>query len=111
MIECGLGVVVACLPTLRPLLGRISPDAIFSSFRSVFSLQSLRSRTTPDRSSIRLHSIDASTSSHTAFAHGEDQKTPQFAVPEKVRDLENQFHVPGGKIVVETRIAQSAHQL
>lgn len=45
MIECGLGIIVVSLPTLRSLFGRwslkISPGSILDSFRSVLTLQSL----------------------------------------------------------------------
>lgn len=111
MIECGLGVFVACLPTLRPLLGRISPDAILSSLRSAFSLRSIRSHSSPERSSVRLDSLEPSNSSHTVLATSENQRTAWDDETGKVTDLENQAHIAGGQIVVETRIAQSARHL
>ena len=43
----GLCVVAACLPTMRPIFGKTSPENLFSSLRSVFSLgskSSLRSK-------------------------------------------------------------------
>jgi hypothetical protein len=45
MIECGLGVIVVCLPTLRSLFGRwtlkiLSPGSILSSIRNSLPLQS-----------------------------------------------------------------------
>ena len=44
MIEAGLAVIAACLPTLRPLFGKISVDSIVNSVRSALSLDSLRSQ-------------------------------------------------------------------
>jgi len=111
MIECGLGVFVACLPTLRPLLGRISPDAILSSLRSAFSLHSIRSLRSPERTSVRLDSLNPSTSSHTVLGTAESQTTAWYDEAGKAGDLENQAHVAGGQIVVETQIAQSARHL
>lgn len=47
MIECGLGVIVVCLPTLRSLFGRwtlkITPGSLLSGIRNVLTLQSLSS--------------------------------------------------------------------
>lgn len=45
MIEMGISIVAACLPTIRPLFGKLSPDRILHSIRSMFSLQSLTSLT------------------------------------------------------------------
>lgn len=49
MIECGLGVIVVCLPTLRSLLGRwafkVSPGSILSNLRNVLTLHSSSSNT------------------------------------------------------------------
>ncbi|KAA6413348.1 MAG: hypothetical protein FRX48_03094 [Lasallia pustulata] len=41
MIEAGLGAIAACLPTLHPLLGKISLDSIVNSVRSALCLDSL----------------------------------------------------------------------
>ncbi|PCG89963.1 Hypothetical protein PENO1_101630 [Penicillium occitanis (nom. inval.)] len=47
MIECGLGVIVVCLPTLRSLFGRwtlkITPGSLLSGIRNVLTLQSISS--------------------------------------------------------------------
>ncbi|EPE28839.1 hypothetical protein GLAREA_09960 [Glarea lozoyensis ATCC 20868] len=43
-VEVGVGVVAACLPTLRPWLHRRTPESIVNSVRSKISLQSLGSR-------------------------------------------------------------------
>ena len=45
MIEMSISVVAACLPTLRPIFGKLSPERIVQSIRSMFSLQSLNSLT------------------------------------------------------------------
>jgi hypothetical protein len=43
MVEVGVGLLAACLPTLRFLFRGMSPESVVNSIRSVFSLQSLRS--------------------------------------------------------------------
>ncbi|KAI4111250.1 MAG: hypothetical protein LQ339_000711 [Xanthoria mediterranea] len=43
MIEIGVAVIAACLPTLRPLFQGFSPESIINSLRSAISLRSLRS--------------------------------------------------------------------
>jgi len=43
MIEAGLAIIAACLPTLRFLVGKVSLDTMMNSVRSAFSLRSIRS--------------------------------------------------------------------
>lgn len=42
-IEASIGVIAACLPTLRPLIKARMPESIVNSARSKLSLSSLRS--------------------------------------------------------------------
>ncbi|QSZ35672.1 hypothetical protein DSL72_006794 [Monilinia vaccinii-corymbosi] len=42
-VEVGVGVVAACLPTLRPILGSRTPESLINSVRSVVTLDSLSS--------------------------------------------------------------------
>ncbi|KAI9743050.1 MAG: hypothetical protein M1818_003345 [Claussenomyces sp. TS43310] len=42
-VEAGVGVIAACLPTLRPLLNSRMPESIVNSVRSKLSLNSIRS--------------------------------------------------------------------
>jgi len=44
MIEGGLAIIAACLPTLRFLVGKLSLDSIVNSVRNVLTLESKRSR-------------------------------------------------------------------
>ena len=44
MIEMGISIVAACLPTIRPLFGNFSPQTAIRSVRSILSLHSLGSR-------------------------------------------------------------------
>ena len=49
MIEAGLSIIAACLPTLRYLFGSVALEQIVRSVRSTFSLSSLSSRHSRDR--------------------------------------------------------------
>jgi len=42
-VEVGVGVVAACLPTIRPILNRRTPESIVNSVRSKISLNSMGS--------------------------------------------------------------------
>ncbi|KAI9650668.1 hypothetical protein NHQ30_000689 [Ciborinia camelliae] len=42
-VEVGVGVVAACLPTLKPIVNRRTPESIVNSVRSAISLNSLNS--------------------------------------------------------------------
>lgn len=44
MIEAGLAIIAACLPTLQFLVRKVSLDSIVNSVRSALSLQSMRSQ-------------------------------------------------------------------
>lgn len=44
MVEAGLAVIAACLPTLRFLVGKISLDSMMNSVRSAFSLRSIHTQ-------------------------------------------------------------------
>jgi hypothetical protein len=46
-IEASIGVIAACLPTLRPLMKARMPESIINSARSKLSLNSLRSSPPP----------------------------------------------------------------
>ncbi len=44
MIEAGLAIIAACLPTLQFLIRKVSLDSVVSSVRSALSLHSMRSQ-------------------------------------------------------------------
>lgn len=44
MVQMGVALVAACLPTLRPLFDGFSPESVIQSIRSTLSLSSLRSK-------------------------------------------------------------------
>ena len=43
LIETGVAIPVACLPTLRPLFHGLSPESVINSIRSMISLSSVHS--------------------------------------------------------------------
>lgn len=51
MIELGLSIIAACLPTLRPLLGEWSLQGYYKFLRSYITLRSKSSSTRRNRSS------------------------------------------------------------
>lgn len=73
-IEPTLGVIGACLPTLRPLFSGISPESVIRSIRSQISLHSLRSPKSSPKGSTKgsrnttSHS-GPSSESNERFAH------------------------------------------
>lgn len=93
MIQMGVALVAACLPTLRPLFHGVSPESVIQSIRSNFSLSSLRSkasfhhikssspRTSKDdtlpiafpNESYRIEQLETHISASTGPSHGLDQ--------------------------------------
>lgn len=57
MTECGLNLIVICLPTLRPLLAKATPYSVLDSIRSTFSLQSCFKRQSADEEIGRIDSL------------------------------------------------------
>ena len=49
MIEGGLAIIAACLPTLHHLVGKVSLSGIFSSLRSVLSFRSVHTQRQPQQ--------------------------------------------------------------
>ena len=80
MIQMGVAVTVACLPTLRPLFHGFSPEAIVHSTRSKMSLASLRSKGSgssneidAERGTTSSESVAAFISEGPAIEHGNGQ--------------------------------------
>ena len=105
----GLSIVAACLPTLRPLFGDMTPGGLSKFLRTFFTLRS-RSRSTlkaRDGKSKTLRKSDevASNSSRVGFAFNpvhQDISTEIYPM----RDLEAQAAVPNKNIMVQNRITQ-----
>lgn len=114
MFECGFALIAACIPTLRFLFGKFSPDALLRSIRSVISINSLRSQ--------RLHHTQSSRSQHVRIGDQFSSSEVQFGKPGDAStetnafalgDLEAQREgmgnglVPDGKILVQKRFEQT----
>ena len=71
-IEPTLGVIGACLPTLRPFFSGISPESVIRSIRSQISLHSLRSpKGSPKGSRNTTSHTGNSSESNERFVHVE----------------------------------------
>ena len=107
MIECGLGVIVVCLPTLRSLYGKMSPGSILSGLKSAFTLRSLQSHTNTEPGVHRLDSMDKSAKSSLSHSnlHGQDEGTMQTYIV-GAHDLERQVNLPGSGIRVKNEVEQ-----
>ena len=69
-IEPTLGVVGACLPTLRPFFSGVSPESIIRSIRSQISLSSMRSpKGSPKGSADATNHSGPASDSNERFAH------------------------------------------
>ena len=64
MVESSLGVVGACLPTMRPLFRKFSLESIIRSIRSLAAIPTVRWRRSPSRDE-KVH--DASFEPSTAI--------------------------------------------
>jgi hypothetical protein len=64
MIECGLGLMVVCLPALgvpmRTFLTAISPGSLISGIKSVFTTRSLKTEGSLEAGVYRLDSVSQS---------------------------------------------------
>ena len=104
MIEMGISIVAACLPTLRPLLCEWSPEGP-SKFKNVFSLHSITPVVNYDQSQYRIGSDDASNSSSMRFTHQmKDENCQGFETETLVmRDIEATGDTVPRKIVVQNQ--------
>ena len=117
MFECGFALIAACLPTLRFLFGKFSPDALISNLRSVISLNSLRSQRSQHKQTSRTQRIRiddqfaTSASSQIQFGKPGDASIETSAV--SLRDLEAQREwkkpASDGQIFVQMGFKQSPH--
>lgn len=107
MIECGLGLIVVCLPTLRSIYGKLSPRSIFSGIRSALAHQSLRSSSHISPGATRLDSLDKSGKSETSVAnlYNKDEGTTQTYIV-GAHDLEQQYTFPRAAIQVRSEVEQ-----
>ncbi|EPE32025.1 plasma membrane protein Pth11-like protein [Glarea lozoyensis ATCC 20868] len=112
MIEMGMAIVAACLPSLRPLFGGMGSVRSFSkAIRSLFSVRSLSSEPSMpgNQKSARILSV---------VDNNSNSSEAEFVVPTKVplggagetfamRDLESQEHIQPGQITVKKNVFQS----
>ena len=66
LVESCLGIVAACLPTLRPLFQGMSPESVIRSIRSALSLQSFSGNRLGHRLENESKEYDATSNSSAA---------------------------------------------
>ena len=93
-VECGLGVIVVCLPTLRSLYGSISPKSILSGIKSVFSLWSVQSHSSTEPGIHRLKSLDRLTKASSSRSDRPEHQLHLEGIHSIEIDLERQNHLP-----------------
>lgn len=74
MIECGLGLVVVCLPALRApmrsFFTAMSPGSLLSGIRSAFTMRSLKTEDSLEAGVYRLSSVNQSSKeAHSDWDH------------------------------------------
>ena len=88
-IEPTLGVVGACLPTLRPVFSGISPESVIRSIRSQISLHSLRSPKRSPKGSLNATSHSGpSSNSNERFVHTDGAVEVSGAVDNHITSVE-----------------------
>ncbi|KAF4624478.1 hypothetical protein G7Y89_g13692 [Cudoniella acicularis] len=118
MIEMGISIVAACLPTIRPLFGNSFPEQAINSIRSIFSLHSLTSISSSARRRAAGPGDDINErTKYTQFSEDQASMEQGHRKPSgesgkmsrkiPLRDLEAQKNVPNAnKILVSSRIEQ-----
>ena len=100
MLEMGISVVAACLPTIRPLFGELDPERIIHSIRSMFSLTSLSLTSSARRQGVRSTEVLNEDSAiykqlseeQGSIYHSRQKGSGESSVPNSIRlrDLEAQ---------------------
>ena len=110
LIEMGLSIIAACLPTLRPLFGNVAAQSWSNMLRSFFTLPSRLRSTSENRKGMskgpRPDGDTASNSSRVKFAFkamSPDSATEIYPM----RDIESQAAVPREGIMVQNKITQT----
>lgn len=107
MIECGVGLVVICLPPLRSVYGKISPGSIINGIRSALAGRSIQSHTRTEAGIHHLNSLDRSAQSSTSRSNLRPQN--EGAVQTYVvgaYDLEVQDQLPKAGIQIKNDVEQ-----
>ena len=88
-IEPTLGVIGACLPTLRPFFSGISPESVIRSIRSQISLHSIRSpKRSPKGSPNATSHSGPSSDSNERFVHSDGAVEGLSAVDNYITTVE-----------------------
>ena len=109
MVELGMAIVAACLPTLRPLFNNLSSESLSKAVRSFFSARSLSSNFSSKHkhSKDEKHSDSASNSSYNQFADKVGMRIENVTDIYALGDLESQSAVEPGKVMVRNEVLLS----
>ena len=111
MIEMGLSVVAACLPTLRPIAKKIKPGYFRSTFWSIFSRESVSSllgRQSHRSERTHRHYDNFSSTSETTFVPKAPFRDPTGTEAFAMRDLEAQTKLEPGSIMVHNNFSRNS---
>ena len=116
MLELGLSIVAACLPTLRPLVQNLSVQVFYESLRSYIKIRSKSSSTRPgDYSNF---DDGPSTDPHKVLKRRSSSSQTGLFVPGVARmatsiypmqDVEAQTGVPSASIKIQSKIEQTSY--
>ena len=116
-IETGVGIVSACLPTMRPLISKSGPESIIQSVQRMLRGPFSRSKLSQDSSSFNHRPSGESETMTKSFFISKDEKTHVFdgAPPSthhhqtriEAAEAENLPH-PSNGIVVESSISHAS---
>ncbi|KAB8229910.1 hypothetical protein ETB97_002379 [Aspergillus alliaceus] len=108
MIECGLGVIVISLPSLRPLYGAFLMNSILSGIRSMWSMRPLKKRWSQDSGDVGLYNLRSvnSNSLHSNFHAGKYDGNRNTYTVEAVHGSVRSYDGPQSGIHVKHEIEQ-----
>lgn len=114
MIECGLGLMVVCLPALRApmrtFFSAISPGSLLSGIKSAFTTRSLKTEGSLEAGIYRLSSVNqsrkASTSDWSRYAPTEGALHTSVFGPTDSDHLVRQEKLTNGAIHVRSEMQQ-----
>ena len=84
LVETGVAVPVACLPTLRPMFHGLSPESVVNSIRSIISHSSINSDR--KRKSRGTYDLKSKTGSFEMRSEGPASHKTGFVEPDRSQD-------------------------
>ena len=115
VLECGLSLIAANLPSLWYLVSHISPEKMLRSLQSIISLRFKRSagsghgEASPNRQSSHYDKRSASSSSHSHILQHDALHMKSYVI----RDLKDkdELYLQRGKIHITKQVSHGATQV